>query len=75
MLYVVFQLMQDEMCIPLGEIVGLTHLGENNLSSSAATGLGVCVSTAGRAVCSLQQLTSRSTALPYYELNVCFNLM
>ena len=48
--YVVFQLRKDEMYIPLGEGVGLTHLGENNLSSSTATGLGVCVSTAGRVV-------------------------
>ena len=42
--------MQDEMCILLGEGVGLTHLGEKNLSSFTATGLGVCVSTAGRVV-------------------------
>ena len=54
MLYVVFQLRQDEVYIPLGEGVVLPHLGENNLSSSEATGLEVCVSTAGKAVCSLQ---------------------
>ena len=42
------------MYIPLGEGVGLPHLGEKNLSSSEATGLEVCVSTLGKAVCSLQ---------------------
>ena len=54
MLYVVFQLRQDEVYIPLSEGVVLPHLGENNLSSSEATGLEVCVSTAGKVVCSLQ---------------------
>ena len=51
---VVFQLRKDEMYIPLGEGIRLSHLGENNLSSSAATGLGVCVSTAGRLIYLLQ---------------------
>ena len=43
-----FKALQVEMYIPLGEGVRLPHLVENNPSSSIATGLGVCVSTAGK---------------------------